>query len=92
MLLSIDQSKIKKILGELKPRYSVSPLSVASGEAHSEKMPLFSVSGTVPGEVFAPPNLRSDLLRLRHKIENSGVILKSPEESEIEINELRGRT
>src|SRR5205807_1895836 len=61
MLWSIDQKKVREVLKELKPRYSVSYFSIEALESHRERMPLFSVSGTVSGEMSLSRDFGSDL-------------------------------
>jgi hypothetical protein len=91
MLLSINESKVQELLSDAKPAISVTASSVAT-EIYHEKLPLILVSTTAVPEVAASPDFRSDLLKIRGQIEKSGISLKSTEELEAEIDEMRGRT
>jgi hypothetical protein len=91
MLLSINESKVRELLSDAKPAISVTSSSIAT-ETYREELPLFFVSTTAVPEVAASPDFRSDLLKIRGQIEKSGIGLKSAEELEVEIDEMRGRT
>lgn len=92
MSLSINEKKVKEMLKEVRPKITISPMSIGNMETY-DTMPHFYVSSTASAEmVSALPNYRDDLLLLRRKIEESGVTLKSPEELEKELDEMRGRT
>jgi hypothetical protein len=87
--LTIDETKIRERLatvGEL--RYVV---TISNLDAESRPFPAPSVGGTMFG---APPvitDTREYVVSLRRKIEESGVPLKSTDELNREIDEMRGR-
>jgi len=92
MLLSINEDKLVELLKTSSPGYSVSTsdLPVAAVE-ESQAYPMnYSASGATYGAPqMVTPEARENLLAARHRIEASGVKLKSAEELAEEINEMR---
>jgi hypothetical protein len=95
MLLSIDENKVRELLESSHGRYAVSTLDVPTVKIESYQS-AYPTSYAASGTDYAAPVLvtaetKENLMSARHRIEESGVRLKSADELTREIDEMRGR-
>lgn len=89
MLLSIE--KIDELLRSSRLSYEVRSFSIAPVDMRPVGLESSEVGGTMFGLPVFTSDTREHLLSLRRKIVESGVPLKSPDELDQEIDEIRGR-
>jgi hypothetical protein len=93
MLLSLNDSKIKELLESTGSRYVTSSLDVPTVklENYQSAYPTtYAASGAIyVSSPLVTAEAKEHLLSARRKIETSGVRLKSVEELEAEISEMR---
>ena len=94
MLLTIDEAKVRESLASCdKPSYVVKASHLVTAESLPVPTPSLSVGGTgMFGMPRADASAREYILSLRRKIEESGIRLKTADELNKEIDEMRGRS
>jgi hypothetical protein len=90
-LLTIDESKIAELMRAARPGYVAIASNLPSITVPEIGIPSIAISGTPSPAVSFGVDAREYLASLRRKIVESGVELKSPEELDKEIDEMRGR-
>ncbi len=94
MLLSINEDKVAELLKSSSSGYAVFTSDVPV--AIENYMPMYPTTSEVSGTVYTAPVLatgtRERLASVRRKIEESGGPLKSVDELDKEIDEMRGRS
>jgi hypothetical protein len=89
MLLTIDKSKVAKLLKASPPQYIVTTSHVMVADAPDVKIPSSAIYGTS----FAAPAVAVDaktfISSLRRKVVESGMKLKTPDELDREIEEMK---
>jgi hypothetical protein len=95
MLLSINENRITELLKSSGNGYAVSTSDVPATTIenyHSAYAPTYEVSGVVyTSPALVTAETKEHLMSARHRIEESGVPLKSEGELTREIDEMRGR-
>jgi hypothetical protein len=93
MLLTIDEAKVKEFLANVgEPPYVVKASNLVAVESIPVPIPALMVGGTIFEMPRSDAEGRDYVMSVRRKIEASGVPLKSPDELNRELDEMRGRT
>lgn len=93
MLLSIDEAKVRESLKlTCKPEYVITSSHLAPTALPPIPHPSLCIGGTIMVTVPSPgTDVREYILSLRRDIVDSGTPLKTVEELEAEIDEIKGR-
>ncbi len=92
MLFTIDEAKIQEfLLTSDKPSYVVTPSYLVTTELPDFPSPPSFIGGTIFGVLPMASGAQQYVMSLRRKIEESGTGLKTADELEREIDEMRGR-
>ena len=90
MSLTIDKSKVAKLVKANPPQYIVTTSNVVA-EPPPVKPPSSRVYGTSYITSAVGVDIRQHIADLRRKVVDSGMQLKTPAELDREIDEMRGR-
>jgi hypothetical protein len=93
MLLTIDEEKIRECMESArKPEYVVTASHVSSVGRPDAPMPSFEVAGTaISLGSRLERRAKEHIVALRREIEESGVPLKTANELDSDIDEMKGR-
>lgn len=93
MLLAIDEAKVKESLAMADmPSYVVTASHLGITQLPPVPPPPSSIGGTMFGMPRVSPGTREYVMSLRRKIEESGVPLKTADELDKEVGDMRGRS
>jgi hypothetical protein len=92
MLLSIDKSKIDKMLAETPKHYVVTSSHMDAPQIAMAEASSACVYGTISNPTPITEKARQRLLTLRQKIVESGTALLGTEALEREVDDIRGRS